>query len=498
MKGRHYLENHVWWVVCLSALLSIISWFYIPWVAFIKFLPLLVIVRSAERLGYKFFLIFSIFFLENAMATFWLLEFSSSKAIIVYCVIALYYAIPITAFCYLQSWYNYKVLILFPFIVTLLEELQHYFILDLTWLLVGNVMGSMPKFVQWYRFIGTTGGSLWILFINVLFFFSLIHVVGRQVASAARYFLLTIGLISVFVGWSVYLYYSGSSNRQQITALVAHTSKQKIGNNNLVPDIKQTGAKPDIIVLPETYFSNSVWQKIEKNVRIKEFRQACAGVAPAIICGVDLKVFDTHGELHERILGNTVNYSKYNLSVCFADDSLQVKVKKKLVPFEEYMPWYADRFIDYNSCHYSTIRDNGNSFNIGKFNFLTLICYEIVNSQFIADIISDEDQFITLQTGEGFFHGNKHGMTQYLNITRLKAIEFGKPIIKSSDKGFAACINEKGDIVKLSGTDYRDQWLVCNFNGKKGSTVYCKICEYMKCIIIFAGLATYTIIRHEK
>jgi apolipoprotein N-acyltransferase len=40
------------------------------------------------------------------------------------------------------------------------------------------------------------------------------------------------------------------------------------------------------------------------------------------------------------------------------------------------------------------------------------------------------------------------GKRQYLNIVRIRAIEFRRNIIKYSNKGFSAVIDEKGEIVQ--------------------------------------------------
>jgi apolipoprotein N-acyltransferase len=40
------------------------------------------------------------------------------------------------------------------------------------WLNLGNVFSEYPKLIQWYDTLGATGGSFWILLINVLIFYT--------------------------------------------------------------------------------------------------------------------------------------------------------------------------------------------------------------------------------------------------------------------------------------------------------------------------------------
>jgi apolipoprotein N-acyltransferase len=41
------------------------------------------------------------------------------------------------------------------------------------WLNLGNVFSDYPKLIQWYDTLGATGGSFWILLINVLIFYTI-------------------------------------------------------------------------------------------------------------------------------------------------------------------------------------------------------------------------------------------------------------------------------------------------------------------------------------
>ena len=42
-----------------------------------------------------------------------------------------------------------------------------------TWLNLGNVFSEQIKWIQWYEFTGTFGGSLWVLLVNIVLFLSI-------------------------------------------------------------------------------------------------------------------------------------------------------------------------------------------------------------------------------------------------------------------------------------------------------------------------------------
>ena len=43
------------------------------------------------------------------------------------------------------------------------EQLHEYWGLAFPWLHLGNAFNGMPYLVQWYQFVGNSGGTLWVL-----------------------------------------------------------------------------------------------------------------------------------------------------------------------------------------------------------------------------------------------------------------------------------------------------------------------------------------------
>ncbi|HET6555983.1 MAG TPA: hypothetical protein VFG54_01630 [Prolixibacteraceae bacterium] len=50
------------------------------------------------------------------------------------------------------------------------ETLHFHWTIQWPWLTLGNGFASAPHWVQWYELTGVTGGSLWILLVNMLLF----------------------------------------------------------------------------------------------------------------------------------------------------------------------------------------------------------------------------------------------------------------------------------------------------------------------------------------
>ena len=60
------------------------------------------------------------------------------------------------------------------------------------WLTLGNVFAIHPSWIQWYEYTGTSGGSLWVMIVNIFLF---LHVKNNFTSGARSYKNLLIGFI---------------------------------------------------------------------------------------------------------------------------------------------------------------------------------------------------------------------------------------------------------------------------------------------------------------
>jgi len=81
-----------------------------------------------------------------------------------------------------------------------------------------------------------------------------------------------------------------------------------------------------------------------------------------------------------------------------------------------------------------------------NFNFIPLICYEIIYSGKIYPIL-DDTSFIINISEDGWF-GNSIGPYQHFSHSIFRAIEEGKNVIRASNNGISAFIDSNGIIVK--------------------------------------------------
>jgi apolipoprotein N-acyltransferase len=126
--------------------------------------------------------------------------------------------------------------------------------------------------------------------------------------------------------------------------------------------------------------------------------------------------------------------------------------KNKLVPFGEFLP--LEKYL--GKIGLKKVTQGYQSFSSGnsrelifiddkKFNFIPLICYEIIYSGKIYPIL-DDTSFIINISEDGWF-GNSIGPYQHFSHSIFRAIEEGKNVIRASNNGISAFIDSNGIIV---------------------------------------------------
>ena len=180
----------------------------------------------------------------------------------------------------------------------------------------------------------------------------------------------------------------------------------------------------------------------------------------------DLKNFKTlfsnnFSKKHIIILGmNIYNKNKvYNSLVALNNelDVLQIYYKNKLVPFGEFLPFeniLSNLGLKKITQGYQSFSSDNQRvpIKINNLNFMPLICYEIIYSGKINK--SKKNYDIILNLSEDGWFGNSIGPYQHYSHSIFRSIEEGKPVIRSSNNGISAFINQKGQVIeKLSTTD---------------------------------------------
>ena len=130
---------------------------------------------------------------------------------------------------------------------------------------------------------------------------------------------------------------------------------------------------------------------------------------------------------------------------------LQEYKKQKLVPFGEFLP--LEKLL--NRIGLKKITEGHGSFLRGKkqenlrvneMNILPLICYEIIFTKFIQ--VSNINTNLIINISEDGWFGDSIGPYQHFAKAIFRSIEHNSFLLRSTNKGISAIINNKGEVIK--------------------------------------------------
>lgn len=387
---------------------------------------------------------------------------------------------------------------------------------DLTWswLNIGNVFASYPSWIQWYEYTGIFGGAIWILLINILIYYLLIHILNKADKKLITAKSLTIALLFIApLFLSLYRYHNYEESGKKIHAVVVQPNIDPYKEQYVLSpeevmerifslaDIK-TNDSTRLIVCPESAIQEDIWEnQVEYSPSFQYIQQYLKSHPRASVI-IGASTFYRFKE------GDSISYSArfqesqqfwydaYNTAI-FTDTSGKYYTyhKSKLVvgvekmPFPEYLYFLKDFALDLGG----TIGTLGISKERYAFPVLpnqdkisTAICYESVYGEFVAGFVRKGAKAICIITNDGWWNDTP-GHRQHLQFAALRAIETRRSIIRSANTGISCFVNQKGEI--LQATPY---WKRAVINGDVGLND--KITFYVKNGDYLAKLSLYAVI----
>jgi apolipoprotein N-acyltransferase len=162
--------------------------------------------------------------------------------------------------------------------------------------------------------------------------------------------------------------------------------------------------------------------------------------------------------------------------------------KKKLVPFGEFVPLesYIGNLLDFMGLNLTNTVP-GNEYSLIKSKDLLLapsICYEIAFSGIINETAKNANILVTISNDTWF--GDSLGPIQHLEIAQDRALEQQKPVIRSTNSGISAIIDNKGIIKTKLGHFEGDRIssIVTSYQGRTPFTYIGNFLSYFYVLII--------------
>lgn len=464
---------------------------------FIAWIPLLFVADNTERRLRFFFYSFLSTLVWNACTTWWIWNSTDVGAIAAIIANSLIMTLPWWGYHIFKKRYGKKTgYAALVFFWMTFEYIHLNWQLSWPWLTLGNVFAEHPSWVQWYEYTGTSGGTMWILLLNILLY--AIFQKARSKKYEAGKIAVALALLIIPLMLSFFI-------QSRIDTTVKTTSNVIIVQPNIDPynekfdessissqlntlislSEKELDSNTRLILWPETALSAVVWQNELEYVSIYKPVFDFVRRHPNITLQTgteSLKSYGTSKATNTARLNENDNtyYDDFNAAVSIkAGAPLQFYDKSKLVPGVETLPdfllWMAPVFEKFGG----TAGGYGKSKEAAVFSqksdpYVTapIICYESIYGEYVASYVSKGANLLTIMTNDGWW-GNTPGHKQHLEYARLRAIETRKWIARSANTGISAVINNRGDIVATQPWD-KAAYIKATISAEAGETFYVK------------------------
>jgi apolipoprotein N-acyltransferase len=121
---------------------------------------------------------------------------------------------------------------------------------------------------------------------------------------------------------------------------------------------------------------------------------------------------------------------------------------------------------------------------------LPLICFEIAFPHQLAAIFTRQTDLILTVSNDAWF-GDSHGPHQHMDIARMRAIEFARPVIRSTNNGVTGVVDHQGNMIATI-EQFKEAVLRADIPLVSGRTPYS---EWPKAILILMILFPFLLVK---
>lgn len=420
-----------------------------------------------------FSLIYLALFVWNVSTTWWIWNSTAVGAVMAIVTNSLLMCIPWLGFNYIHK--KLGPVWAYPSFILFWMSFEYIHLQDWglswPWLTLGNVFAARTEWVQWYEYTGTSGGTFWILLINILIykFLTELHLSSTQKTKQA---ILIAVLLIVPVSISLFiekkLQNTASDNKSSVVVVQPNIDPyEKLATGTfemqLQKLIRLSESKIDssttLLVWPETalyspngfdetnlnnnFFLNPLFDFLKRHPRLQLFT------------GIEsYRVFNEKiSNVAKPIEGTSDYYEVYNGSVLMdSTGAKQFYHKSMLVPGVETLPKFLlflgpvfEKFGG-TAGGYATQKERTPVTTINQWVLAPAICYESIYGEYMSKYISNGANLITIITNDGWW-GNTPGHKQHQLYARLRAIESRTWVVRSANTGISCFIDPAGTVI---------------------------------------------------
>lgn len=181
----------------------------------------------------------------------------------------------------------------------------------------------------------------------------------------------------------------------------------------------------------------------------------------------------------------------------------QIYDKRHLVPFGEVVPFenltrQLGSIFNFPMSSFSPGALDQEQIHIEKFDlkFIPALCYESIFPELMLSMYSDETNGIIMISNDSWY-GDTRGPIEHLAIARMRSMEMQKPMIRVTNSGITAYIDELGAIVERLPSD-EEGVLHMQYVPTSGTTPYAKGGIYIFIVMVLATIALGFMLRRVR
>jgi apolipoprotein N-acyltransferase len=336
------------------------------------------------------------------------------------------------------------------------------------WLTLGNVFATQTNWIQWYEYTGTSGGTLWVLLVNVFLFKWLYFTVLYRKRNKFSYYAVAMLVIPILISYSLGFHLNKKGTNDNIVVVQPNIDPyEKVSGaagsfeaqlQRLINTTEKViDSQTRLIVWPETalfmsngineqelkpnqnFLLNPLWEFLRKYPKAKLF----TGIESfSWLSAPTPYTREFNGQYYETYNGATVLDSSGALSFYH---------KSMLVPGVETLPWFL-KFIDSwfekfggTTAGYARQKER-TVLAAGNYKIAPSICYESIYGDYMRQYIKKDANIICIITNDGWWK-NTPGHKQHMSYARLRAIENRTWVARSANTGISCFINPYGEVI---------------------------------------------------
>ncbi len=398
---------------------------------------------------------------------------------------------------------------------------------DLTWpwLNLGNVFAYTPDIVQWYSVTGTAGGTVWIILLNFLFSGLIGQIQQHNRKRITQYAIALAAAYLIPGGLSMGLFFHEDAPIEHDTPIEAVVVQQNtdpwkeeysLTNTQEIQRVLDVAkpcltAKTNLVVTPESAIAHTIDMNALRNKTFMEGDTRFEGFAlidstikryPSLnfVLGLstvgisDHRISPVSQEVQPGMFMEFYNtagfYNRNGLVGHYHKSRLVPGVEK--MPFPKVFGFLEEALIQLGGSNSSlgtdtvqrvfTIDVNGTPVGVG-----TGICYESVYGEVMSRFVKNGANVLAVITNDSWWDDSP-GHRQHFEMSRLRAIETRRYILRAANGGFSGVIDPLGRVLEKTNYDERTA-IKATVYAKSDETFYVKHGDYIaKIAILFTIL----------